>query len=84
MQSQGQSELDKTSKTKKKETQSSEIRTQQRQVLGSMEFAVVGTTPGSINQSHTTRRTVDEDVARSSNRVSEEATIGGVESRMGN
>ena len=37
MQSQGQFELDEKGKTKKKETQFSELRTQQRQVPGSME-----------------------------------------------
>ena len=44
-----------------------------------MEIAVVGTTPGSVNQSRVTRRIVAEDVARPSDYVSEEATIGGVE-----
>ena len=44
---------------------------------------MVGIVPGSINQSQATRRTVDEDVTGSSNHVSEEATIGGVESAWG-
>ena len=44
---------------------------------------MVGTGPGSVNQSQATRRTIDEDVTGSSNHVSEEATIGGVESAWG-
>ena len=38
---------------------------------------------GSVNQSQLTRKIVAKDVARSSDRVSEEATIGGVESEGG-
>ena len=45
-----------------------------------MESTVVGTMPWSVNQSQATQRAVDEDVTGSSNHVSEEATIGGVES----
>ena len=48
-----------------------------------MESAVISTTVGSINQTQATRRTLDEDVAGSSNRVSEEGTIGGVEFAWG-
>ena len=48
-----------------------------------MELAVVGTAPGLVNQSQATRRTVDKDVTGSSNHVSEEAPIGGVESSWG-
>ena len=44
---------------------------------------MVGTGPGSVNQSQATRRTVDEDVTGSSKHVSEEATIGGVEFAWG-
>ena len=44
---------------------------------------MVSTVPGSVNQSQATRRIVDEDVTGSSNHVSEEATIGGVESAWG-
>ena len=44
---------------------------------------MVSTVPGSVNQSQATQRTVDEDVTGSSNHVSEEATIGGVESVWG-
>ena len=48
-----------------------------------MESIVVGTVLGSVNQSQAIRKTVDEDVTGSSNHVSEEATIGGVESAWG-
>ena len=44
---------------------------------------MVDTMPGSVNQSQVTRRTVDEDITGSSNHVSEEATIGGMESAWG-
>ena len=44
---------------------------------------MAGTMPGSVNQSQATRKTVDEDITGSSNHVSEEATIGGVESAWG-
>ena len=44
---------------------------------------MVGTAPGSINQTQVTRRIVVEDVAMSPDHVSEEATIGGVESAWG-
>ena len=44
---------------------------------------MLGTVLGSVNQSQATRRTVNEDVTRSSNHVSEETTIGGVESTWG-
>ena len=44
---------------------------------------MVGTTPGSVNKSQATRKTMDEDVVGSSNGISEEATIGGVESTWG-
>ena len=45
-----------------------------------MESVVVSTVSGSVNQSQATGRTIDEDVAGSSNCVSEEAAIGRVES----
>ena len=48
-----------------------------------MESAAVGTMPRSVKKNQTTQRTVDEDVAGSSHLVSEEATIGGVESAWG-
>ena len=38
---------------------------------------------GLVNQRHATQRTIDEDVTGSSNHISEEATIGGVESTWG-
>ena len=48
-----------------------------------MESIVVGIVPGLVNQSQVNRRMVIEDVARSSDHVFEEATIGGVESTWG-
>ena len=48
-----------------------------------MESAEVGTTPGSVNRSQVTRRTIDEAVVGSSNHVSKEATISRVESAWG-
>ena len=48
-----------------------------------MESIVVSTVPGSVNQSQATQRTVDEDVTGSSNHISKEVTIGGVESVWG-
>ena len=48
-----------------------------------MESTVVGIVLGSVHKSQATRRIVDEDIAGSSNRVSEETTIGGVESAWG-
>ena len=48
-----------------------------------MELAVAGIALGSVNRSKVTQRSVAEDVTRSSDCVSEEAAIGGVESAWG-